>query len=227
MSKFRKSKKERAEIVRDYVMNGLTLREAAEKHGVTAETVRKWAGSKVRPRGTRYPVKTLESKGDPLFPGSYTNSCKRWTRKDDEFIQESVISGLTVKDVSELLGRTKASVWTRKHVLIQQGFIKDPKIRFPFPEGTTKAYHTRKVQPKSLPKEIQEPTPEPVINKKETTEKKARKSSKPVKSHMLKSADKVKIGTIRICDLAKLVKKHGVKVTVKVQKKGTEIQINK
>ena len=108
--------------IKDYLQNNKTLREVADSHGINMETLRKALGSRVRPRGTRYLAdgsvkspgikngrKIRTSKASELTP----RSNKRWTSTEDELLRDAVVTGMTVNETVELLGRTAVSIYCR------------------------------------------------------------------------------------------------------------------
>ena len=201
------SKKTKTEAVREYRNSHVTLRQVAEKYGVTAESVRRWAGFKTRPRGTKYPksnpaqisafpnVIGKRTRKSPKVTG-VANANKRWSKTEDELLRDAVMSNYTVAETAKIMGRSEPSIWSRKCILIDRGFIDENK-RFPVPEGVTR----------NRPTGI-------VTNKK-----------KEVKEEINESAI-VSIGKIELSDLAMLVKKYGVGVTLTMSQKGTEVKVH-
>jgi transposase-like protein len=213
-----------------YVADGKTLREAAKEFGVNPETLRNWLGDKVRPRGYHFKkndvVKSKVSAASPnkekvnviVSPTSRKNrvatklarSNSRWNLTEDEILRDAVLSGLTVNETSEILERSPIAIYCRKVHLIENGFIKDPSLRFPVPPGVKR---TRKplvnvfgetqmetlVQPE-VAQEIE-------IGVENSTETPAMNSS------------------IELSDLAKLVKEFGVNITVSMTSKGMEVKM--
>jgi transposase-like protein len=139
------SKKVKTEAVKDY-RGGMTLRQVASKYGVSSESVRRWTGSKVRARGKRIPVsdpnqmslmpiakRGIRTRKSPFNTG-VLNANKRWTKLDDEVLRDAVLDNMTVDETKSLLGRSEASIYSRKTILIDRGFI-DENLRFPVPQG--------------------------------------------------------------------------------------------
>lgn len=200
------SKKTKREAVRDYNTQGMTLRQVAEKYGVTAESVRRWTGYKTRPRGTKYPknqvnqTKMFETnrvaKRKPFIKDdSFPNSNRHWTKTEDALLIDAVMDKLTVEETSKILGRSVPSIMSRKCILIDRGLIKED-VRFTLPKGIKKT--RRKVEVvKSAPEVVRE-TP----------------------------ARSVGISEIGLGDLAAMVKSYGVSVTVMVTEKGTEVKMH-
>lgn len=212
MSKFI-SKKTKRDAVRDYNTQGMTLRQVAEKYGVTAESVRRWTGYKTRPRGTRYsksPVnqtrmfetpkgsKRAPFVNDPSFP----NSNRHWTKTEDALLVDAVTDKLTVEETSKILGRSVPSVMSRKCLLIDRGLIKED-VRFPVAKGV-----------KRVRKVVESPKAKVEV-------------VKATKPEVIKSTNiKVGISDIALNDLAAMVKSYGVSVTVMVTENGTEVKMH-
>lgn len=201
------SKKVKTEAVREYRNSHVSLREVAQKYGVTAESVRRWAGFKTRPRGTKY------TKSNPAqisaFPGivakrtrkspkttGFDNANKRWTKTEDELLRDAVMDNLTVSQTAHILGRSEPSIWSRKCILIDRGFIDENK-RFPIPEGVTRNRPTG-IVPNRKREESEEINETAIVN----------------------------IGKIELSDLAMLVKKYNVGVTLTISQKGTEVKVH-
>ena len=198
------SKKIRIQSVKDY-RGGMSLRQVAEKNGVSQESVRRWAGYKTRPRGTKYaPSNPNQISLIPMpsgkrrfrespFKVGIKNANKRWTKLDDEMLRDAVLDNMTVEETKDLLGRTEASIYSRKTILIDRGFI-DENLRFPVPHGVKRERPVRV-------KESKEETSE--INSKSIT-----------------------IDKIGLNELAQIVKQYGVGVTLSVTQEGTEIKVH-
>jgi transposase-like protein len=145
--------KTRVSAVKDYVTSGEPLRVVAERHGISSETLRRFLGDKVRKGKKGRPVAVAKgvisipfpasasvkkrSKKDPNLP----NANRRWTRSEDELLRDAVLGNFTVEETVELLGRTGAAVTTRKHILLDNGFINEK--RFKTPEGITRTRRTQ------------------------------------------------------------------------------------
>ena len=200
------SKKVKTEAVREYRNSHVTLRQVAEKYGVTAESIRRWAGYRTRPRGTKYPksnpsqISAFPNVVDKRFRKSpkntgFDNANKKWSKTEDELLRDAVMDGLTVKQTAQILGRSEPSIWSRKCILIDRGFIDENK-RFPVPEGVTRN------------------RPTGIIKKKEEVKEEP------------KDSVSINLGEIGLNDLAELVKKYGVGVTLTVSQKGTEVRVH-
>ena len=203
--------------IKDYLQNSKTLREVADSHGINMETLRKALGSRVRPRGTRYladgSVKTpgmkngrkiRTSKASELTP----RSNKRWTSTEDELLRDAVLSGMTVHETVDLLGRTAVSIYCRKCYLLDSGFIGDPKTRFTIADGIKRPR-------KPI---LENSTIEKVIEIEKAVDEEERVTVAPVHS--------ATINSIELEDLAKLVKSYGVNITVSVTSSGTEVKMH-
>lgn len=201
------SKRLKTEAVREYRNSHVSLREVAEKYGVTAESVRRWAGYKTRPRGTKYekkdpsqmsafPVEKKRTRMSPSKTG-VDNANKRWSKTEDELLRDAVIDNLTAEQTAKILGRTLPSIWSRKCILIDRGFINEEK-RFPVPEGITRNRPTGIVVKKKIDKEE--------IGEADTLT--------------------TTISNIKLSDLAQLVKKFDVGVTLMITQNGTEVKVH-
>ena len=201
--------------IKDYLQNSKTLREVADSHGINMETLRKALGSRVRPRGTRYlpdgSVKTpgmkngrkiRTSKASELTP----RSNKRWTGTEDELLRDAVLSGMTVQETVDLLGRTAVSIYCRKCYLLDSGFIGDPKTRFTIADGIKRPR-------KPI---LENSTIEKVIEIEKAVDEEERVTVAPVHS--------ATINSIELED--KLVKSYGVNITVSVTSSGTEVKMH-
>lgn len=202
--------------IKDYLQNNKTLREVAETHGINMETLRRALGSRVRPRGTRYLPdgsvkspgikngrKIRTSKASELTP----RSNKRWTATEDELLRDAVVTGMTVNETVELLGRTAVSIYCRKCYLLDNGYIPDPETRFTLAKGIKR------------PRKVENTTIERIVEVEEAREEEEKVPSAP----MTQTAT---INSIELEDLAKLVKSYGVNITVSVTSSGTEVKMH-
>jgi len=202
--------------IKDYLQNSKTLREVADTHGINMETLRKALGNRVRPRGTRYLPdgsvkspgikngrKIRTSKASELTP----RSNKRWTATEDELLRDAVVTGMTVNETVELLGRTAVSIYCRKCYLLDNGYIPDPETRFTLAKGIKR------------PRKVENTTIERIIEVEESREEEEKVPSAP----MTQTAT---INSIELEDLAKLVKSYGVNITVSVTSSGTEVKMH-
>jgi len=207
--------------IKDYLQNNKSLRQVANDHGINMETLRKFLGSRVRPRGTRYladgTVKTPGVKNGRKIRTSKASSetprsNKRWTVTEDEMLRDAVLSGMTVKETVDLLGRTAVSIYCRKCNLLDTGFIPDPTTRFTLPEGIKR---TRKVEVDNSTGEV---TIEKIIETDKGQDEEEKVQAAP--------AQTTTINSIELEELAKLVKSYGVNITVSVTSSGTEVKMH-
>lgn len=207
--------------IKDYLQNNKSLRQVANDHGINMETLRKFLGSRVRPRGTRYlpdgSVKTPGVKNGRKIRTSKAStetprSNKRWTGTEDEMLRDAVLSGMTVKETVDLLGRTAVSIYCRKCYLLDNGFIADPTTRFTIPEGIKR---NRKPMVDNSTSEV---TIEKIIETDKGQDEEERVQAAP--------AQTTTINSIELEELAKLVKSYGVNITVSVTSSGTEVKMH-
>lgn len=211
-------KKVRVSAMKAYVTEGKTLREVANEFGINSESLRRWLGDKVRPRGKHLkgrpsnnpslrksesaPVVERKSRVSKLSP-TYNRANYRWTDTENEILRDAVLSKMTIKETTELLGRTPASIMCQKSKLIDDGFI-DETTKFVMPNGI------RRVR---KPMETVMSTPEVV-------------AEAPMEIPEVKVAEPVKpTNNIDLADLAKLVKEFGVNVTLNVTSNGMEVKM--
>jgi len=142
-------RKKKAEAVKDYLSSGQGLVIVAARHGISVETLRKAVGpSRIRKRGKKKAITRVPSVVQAaLFPSlaaggkrtkkkdlSSENANKRWNKTEVALLIDSVRDGLTVSETAKLLGRSNTAVIQRKSILITKGVMKDP-ARFPIPDG--------------------------------------------------------------------------------------------
>ena len=193
------SAKERVSAVKDYVTSGESLRVVSARHGMSTETLRRFAGSKIKKRGrkTAKPVGTLSIPFEKV-KSALENSNLRWKRSEDELLRDAVMGKFTVDEAVELLGRTRASVMCRKHHLIKNGFI--DLTRFKVPTGPDRARHSKT--------EVAE-----VVHVATRIEPK-------------KEAKEAKGDFNNLRELASIVRELGVNVTMVITEEGTEIKMS-
>ncbi len=195
-----------------YVAEEKTLKQVGKEFNINPESLRRWLGDKVRPRGSHFkgvsrkitPVVISTKKHTKIKSSDIPNNNKRWTAEEDEMLRDAVLSKMTVKETIDLMGRSKASIYCRKSQLIDDGFIND-EVRFPVPSGIKRV---RKVM--DTPMDV-EATIEAIVE--ET----------PVVKEV--SSETPKVNNIELSDLARLVKEFGVNVTVSVTDKGMEVKM--
>ena len=215
----------KAASMRAYVADGKTLREVAVEFGINAESLRRWLGSKVRPRGRHLVGKTsnnpsmrktevvemIQETRKPRvskFSPTHNRANYRWTDTENEILRDAVLSKMTITETVELLGRTRAAIMCQKSKLIEDGFISENE-RFIPPTGI-KRVRKPMVTVMSTPEVVAE-APQPVV------------VEKPIE---VKVAEPVKpTSNIDLADLAKLVKEFGVNVTLNVTAEGMEVKM--
>jgi transposase-like protein len=216
-------KKVKVAAMKSYVADGKTLRQVAAEFGINSESLRRWLGDKVRPRGKHLKGRPSnnplirKSESDPVvdrkprvskLSPSYNRANYRWTDTENEILRDAVLSKMTIKETTDLLGRTAASIMCQKSKLIVDGFI-DESTKFVMPKGITRV---RK------PMETVMSTPEVLVEAPQFTP-----AEKPVE---LKVAEPAKSSSnIELADLARLVKEFGVNVTLNVTAEGMEVKM--
>jgi len=215
----------KAASMRAYVADGKTLREVAVEFGINAESLRRWLGNKVRPRGRHLVGKTsnnpsmrktevvemIQETRKPRvskFSPTHNRANYRWTDTENEILRDAVLSKMTITETVELLGRTRAAIMCQKSKLIEDGFISENE-RFIPPTGI-KRVRKPMVTVMSTPDVVAE-IAQPVM------------VEKPIE---VKVAEPVKpTSNIDLADLAKLVKEFGVNVTLNVTAEGMEVKM--
>jgi len=217
-------KKVRVAAMRAYVAEKKTLRQVAAEFNINSESLRRWLGDKVRPRGGHLKGKPSnnplirKSESAPVdverkprvskLSSTYNRANYRWTDMENEILRDAVLSKMTIKETTELLGRTSASIMCQKSKLIDDGFI-DESTKFVMPNGIKRVRkpmetvmskpelvaEVRKIAPVEIPVEV--------------------KAAEPAKS----------ANNINLSDLAKLVKEFGVNVTLNVTSEGMEVKM--
>ena len=175
------------------------------RHGMSGETLRRFAEGKVRKKGRRVQnptgVLTLpfvkDRKGRE--PNKATpNANRRWSRSEDELLRDAVYSKFTVEETTDLLGRSKQSIYCRKSQLMDDGFIEG--ARFTLPTGIKR---TRRILPVAPVREEAPVIVDTVI-------------TKPIPGNVPKSE-------VDLRELAALVRDFGVSITMNVTTEGTNI----
>lgn len=209
--------------IKDYLQNNKSLRQVAIDHGINMESLRKFLGSRVRPRGTRY-----LADGTTKIPGvkngrkirtskssfETPRSNKRWNITEDEMLRDAVLSGMTVQETTELLGRTAVSIYCRKCSLLDNGFIPDPTTRFTHAEGIKRPRKLEVVVDNTMGEVVIENIID--IDKGQDEEERVQATPTQVTT----------INTIELEELARLVKSYGVNITVSVTSTGTEVKMH-
>jgi transposase-like protein len=216
--------------MRAYVADGKTLREVASEYGVNSESLRRWLGDKVRPRGSHFKGKASPNpamrKSTPVVAAvnprkervskhsaTYNRANRRWCSEEDEILRDAVLSGMTVKETTELLGRTPVSIYCRKNYLIDKGFINDPETKFVMPTGI-----------KRVRKPLETPI-DSIMDRAEAIMSIGKPEVEAVVESPIVEASKASTSNIELSDLAKLVKEFGVNVTVSVTDSGMEVKM--
>ena len=230
-----------AEAIREYVGNdNVSLRDLSKKYGYSYETIRSRIGKKyMRPRGSKKndvikavtPSSLGHRKLIKLPSEQLYNNNSVWTPKDDDLLRDALRSGYTSKELSEISGRSISSIHCRKCVLVAEGFI--PKgLRFVAPKGLlrkkikrnpvvapARSESDRLLQKYSSINKMAPPFVPPVKEKPDVQEKKS--------VRIVELEGSADIHAIKLEDLAAIVNKHGISVSISVLKTGTEIRITK
>lgn len=216
----------RVAAMKAYVADKKTLREVSLEYGVNSESLRRWLGDKVRPRGKHMKGKPSNNPmfrkvssdsnnptaSNPRKPrvskrsDFYSRANRRWSTEEDEMLRDAVLGKMTVKETTELLGRTPVSIYCRKTYLIDSGFIKDPETKFVMPSGIRR---------------VRKPLYVPVENTMGETEVEV-----VVDDNTTIEESSVKNPNIELSDLAKLVKEYGVNITVSMSEGGMEVKMS-
>lgn len=207
----------RLSAVKDYLESGESLTVVSARHGIAKETLRKYLGNKVRAKGNpafnaKRGTSSIANNGADVSKVRVerksslpTNANRRWTPEDDAMLRDAVMSKFTVKETMELLGRTNASLYSRKCLLMEQGFIKD----------------TRFVHAPGIKRTRKNVMDAPVIEATIVSVEEAQDNNVVETNDNLSS-----ISDVKLLDLAKIVKDYGIKVTVSVSASGTEIKMD-
>ena len=187
-----------------------SLHVTASKFGIGAETLRRY----LKKEGVIYkktPVTT--SKKDLV---NKYNSNKRWSPDQDSLLKDAVESKkFTLVEVMDLLGRSAASVCSRKSILIKRGYLNDPE-RFPIEDAANKS---RYMIDGELASQI-------AGNDVEVTHDPIPQLELEFSSVSLEAVEETPVyteDTTMYDDLAKIVSKYGVRVDVKVSKNRIKI----
>ena len=202
------SVKERVSAVKDYMTSGESLRAVSARHGMSVETLRRFAEGKVRKKGrsSKKPngVLTLpfekERKKREAIKKS-PNANRRWTLSEDELLRDAVYGKFTVNETTDLLGRSPQAVYCRKSQLMDDGFIQD--VRFTLPTGIKRNRRSFPIAP------VKEEAPIVDI-------------IKEVKEEVKETTSSIK-GEVNLRELAGLVKEFGVSITMNVTADSTNI----
>lgn len=199
----------RVTAVKDYVTSGDRLSVVAERHGISTETLRRFAGNKVRSRGGS--VKRIVKSGTLQLPFKRErkerigntpspNANRRWNLEEDGLLRDAVYSKFTVNETADLLGRSYQSIYCRKSQLVGEGFIDE--TRFTSPTGIKRPRHSVA------------PVIAPHVDVIEVIKEETAVIATPIK------------GDVNLRELAELVKEFGVSVTMSVTSEGTEVKMH-
>lgn len=222
--------KTRASAVKDYMSSKDSLRNVSKRHGISAETLRRFVmehkektvkqvntskpvnstmkknqtkkvfAKKVSPVATPVVRKTRTYSPNELTP----NANKRWKATDDELLRDAVLSNFTAKETRNLLGRTGPSIFARKCYLIDSGFI-DESTRFTHEKGIKRPRN-----------KVTEPEIVSIVS-----------DTIPVVESPVEVVNpSVSMDATNIRDLAMVVRDYGVKVTLTVTSEGTEVKLH-
>lgn len=187
-----------------------SLQVSASKFGMGAETLRRY----LKKEGIIYkktPVKV--SKKDLV---NKYNSNKRWTPDQDALLKDAIESKkFTLVEVMDLLGRSAASISSRKTILINRGYLNNPD-RFPIDVDANKS---RYMIDGELASQI-------AGNDVEVTHEITPQLELGFSSVSVDAVEETPIytgDTTMYDDLAKIVSKYGVRVDVKVSKNRIKI----
>jgi hypothetical protein len=217
--------------IKAYVADGKTLREVAVEHGVNYESLRRWLGSKVRPRGSYLKGKPSQNpairKSTPVvemiqetrkprvskISPTHNRANYRWNDTENEILRDAVLSKMTISETVELLGRTRASIMCQKSKLVDTGFISENE-RFIPPTGIKRVRKSMK-------------TPTVDMNRVETIMSMSKPEVEAVVESPIVEAPKTSSNpNIELSDLARLVKEFGVNITVSMTDAGMEVKMS-
>lgn len=198
-----------------YVADGKTLRQVSKEFDINPESLRRWLGDKVRPRGgyrdRKVAIKSVAPvtvRASKTVPG-LTRANHRWTDTENELLRDAVLSKMTIRETVELLGRTSAAVMCQKSKLVESNFIsKDDRFIPPTGIKRVRKPMTNVMSAPEVVAEVPQITPAvtPAVE--------------------LKVAEPTKTASnIDLADLAKLVKEFGVNVTLNVTSEGMEVKM--
>ena len=236
------TEEQKSAAVQEYLVDTKsTLRSVAMNHGICQETLRRILGSRVRHKHTMKKRVIVENTGNIPITTSRRdrkakvvvdapNAYERWPEHDDEILREGIKNNVTSKELGKILGRSRRAILCRKHILLNEGFIKDSK-RFYVPsrkgikydrKDPNSRFHIEQLQLalQEKEKEIKGKTGKKVFPI-EVTVKEVKKV-KPVQK-----SNGEQIQAIKLDYLAAIVNKHGVSVKISTNKEGMEITINK
>ena len=206
------SVKQRVSAVTDYMTSGESLRAVSARHGMSVETLRRFADGKVRKKGrsTQKPNGVLslpfeKERKEREAKKKTPNSNRRWTLSEDELLRDAVYGKFTVNETTDLLGRSPQAIYCRKSQLMDDGFIQD--VRFTLATGIKRNRRSLYLDP------VKEEAPIVAIVEevKEEVKHEVKETAAPIK------------GEVNLRELAGLVKEFGVSITMNVTAESTNI----
>jgi len=184
---------------------------SSQKYGVGYETLRRHLKGQGISTAKRVRVTTPSKSEYKRKNPNPSNASKRWSADNDEMIKQAVESKMSVRDTCDLLGRSVASVYARKCILLGNGYIKD-ETRFQVEKGILRP---RKNYPSD--EDVFENQPE--IEVEFDMDLPGYEQESAQSSHVTLD--------FSISDLASLVNQFGVNVTVTMRNGVTEVGISK
>jgi len=182
---------------------------SSQKFGIGYETLRRHLKNQGISTSKRVRVSTPSKSEYKRKNPNPSNASKRWSADSDEMLKQAVESKMSVRDTCDLLGRSVASVYARKCILLANGFIED-ETRFQVEKGILRP---RKNFPTD--EEILETIQEIEVEIEDTKDEVVNEGPAPVTLDF------------SIGDLASLVSQFGVNVTVTMKNGVTEVGISK
>lgn len=222
------SNRSKMSAMKAYVVDGLSLAEACKIAGVSKETLRGWLGDKVRPKGWHF--RKNSSKGFPSVvvkaetPKSskgFFSQNRRWSSDENEILRDALASGMTVKEVGDLLGRNANAIYTHKHELIKSGFISD--MNFVMPKGIKRVRKSKLDLANPI---VESETLEELVPVGGDSSIENMEIPNEITNEITNETPVNPIMKIELEDLAKLVKGYGVNIHVTMTKEGTIIKMN-
>jgi hypothetical protein len=107
---------------------------SSQKYGIGYETLRRHLKGQGIPTAKRVRVSTPNKSEYKRKNPNPSNASKRWSADSDEMLKQAVESKMSVRDTCDLLGRSVASVYARKCILLGNGYIED-ETRFQVEKG--------------------------------------------------------------------------------------------
>jgi hypothetical protein len=107
---------------------------SSQKYGVGYETLRRHLKGQGISTAKRVRVSTPSKSEYKRKNPNPSNASKRWSADSDDILKQAVESKMSVRDTCDLLGRSVASVYARKCILLGNGYIED-ETRFQVEKG--------------------------------------------------------------------------------------------